>query len=66
MFVKPREGLVVRDPVSKRPLPAEGAEVPETGYWFRRLRDNDVVEAKPPKAAAEPAVTLSPGAARSA
>jgi hypothetical protein len=45
MFVKPKPGLVVRDPISKRPLPAEGAEVPAEGYWLRRLRSGDVVQA---------------------
>lgn len=45
MFVKPKPGLVVRDPESKRPLPSEGREVPSEGYWLRRLRSGDVVEA---------------------
>lgn len=48
MFVKPGEGLTVREPVSLRILPAEGQEVPENGFWMRRLRDGDVVETKPP------------------
>lgn len=46
MFVKPKPGLVVRDPVSKRPIPPEGREVPAEGYWLRRLRSGDVVEAE--------------------
>lgn len=54
MFVKPKDGLVVRDPATKRALPAEGAEVPETGYWMRRLRDGDVVESTPAAPAAAP------------
>jgi hypothetical protein len=47
MFVKPKAGLVVRYPwpQHKRTLAAEGAEVPAEGYWLRRLRSGDVVEA---------------------
>lgn len=57
MFVKPASRivaggapqiLVVRDPVTRRPLPPEGAEVPETTYWHRRLRDGDVLAAAAP------------------
>lgn len=37
MIVKPAEpGAVIRDPVTKQRLPAEGAEVPDTSYWIRR------------------------------
>ncbi len=44
MRVKPgRPGLRVLDPVSKRPLHADGREVPESGYWMRRLACGDVV-----------------------
>ncbi len=43
MFVKPKEGLKVRDPKRKNHLPASGGEVPETTYWFRRLAVGDVV-----------------------
>jgi hypothetical protein len=45
MFVKPRPGYVVRDPLRERSwqLPAEGAEVPDNSvYWQRRVRDGDV------------------------
>lgn len=42
MFVKPKDGVSVRDPVKGSPLPAEGAEVPDTIFWRRRLRDGDV------------------------
>jgi hypothetical protein len=48
MFVKPAEGLKVRDDASGQHLPAEGKEVPETTYWLRRLRSGDVVKAEPP------------------
>lgn len=50
MFVTPKPGLTVRDPETKRPVPAEGAEVPQSGYWMRRLRDGDLVAGSPPKA----------------
>jgi hypothetical protein len=47
MFVKPADGLKVRDEASGQHLPAEGKEVPETTYWLRRLRSGDVVKAEP-------------------
>ena len=48
MFVKPRAGYVVRDPIHMRPLPPEGSNVPDTQYWFQRLRDGDVEATAPP------------------
>lgn len=46
MFVKPNNGLSVRDPVKGTLLPEEGAEVPDNVFWHRRLRDEDVVLAE--------------------
>lgn len=43
MFVKPKEGLSVRCPVKGRPLPAEGTEVPDNTFWYRRLAEGDVM-----------------------
>lgn len=44
MRVKPAHpSAIVRDPHTKRPLPAEGDDVPDTSFWHRRLRDGDVV-----------------------
>jgi hypothetical protein len=44
MKVKPvNPSAVIRDPHTRRPLPAEGGDVPETSFWIRRLRDGDVV-----------------------
>lgn len=44
MKVKPATpDLIVRDPRSRLPLPPEGAEVPESNYWLRRIRSGDVV-----------------------
>lgn len=52
MFVKPNNGLSVRDPVKGTLLPEEGAEVPDNIFWHRRLRDEDVVIAEQPGAGA--------------
>lgn len=52
--MKPKLGLVVRDPHSKQPLPESGREVQPTSYWLRRLADGDVVEVAPPVAPAGP------------
>lgn len=42
MYVKPKDGLSVRDPVKGVALPVEGAEVQDSIFWRRRLRDGDV------------------------
>lgn len=50
MRVRPsRPDLIVRDPISRQPVPAAGREVPETSYWLRRLKDGDLelLEEKP-------------------
>jgi hypothetical protein len=39
-----RPGLLVRDPVTKRALPPEGAQVTFSSYWVRRLDEGDVLE----------------------
>lgn len=44
MRVKPASAEVkVRDPATRRHLPAEGAEVADTAFWRRRLAEGDVV-----------------------
>lgn len=48
MYVKPKLGIKVRDPDTKGFLPAEGAQVPPSLYWTRRVRDGDVIECAPP------------------
>lgn len=49
MYVVPADGCTIRDPGTMRPLPAEGAEVPVTQHWLRRLARGDVrVVARPP------------------
>ncbi len=57
MFVKPGSRqddrdrpLAVRAP-NGRLLPDSGADVPETQFWNRRLRDGDVIAAEPFEAA---------------
>ena len=48
MFIRPaREGLIVRDPLTLQPLPSDGADVPPSSYWRRRLAAGDVVAARP-------------------
>lgn len=63
MKVKPRiPGAVIRDPNTKRPLPPEGADVPETSYWIRRLGDGvtgDVVLVDHPPTGREPVTPLT-------
>lgn len=41
--IKPRQGLIVRDPETYEPLPPEGTEKPMSGYWLRRLKENDCI-----------------------
>jgi hypothetical protein len=54
MRVKPAvSGAVVRDPLTLQRLPDEGGDVPETGYWLRRLEQGDVVPADEPGAQAD-------------
>lgn len=44
MKLKPKHpGMIIRDPQTMRPLPDEGAEVPDSSYWHRRLADGDVI-----------------------
>lgn len=48
------EHLVVRDPVTRAPLAADGERKPLDTYWCRRLADGDVV-ALPDVAGVQPA-----------
>ena len=38
-----RTHVRVVDPTTKKELPPEGADVPQTAYWMSRLRDGDVL-----------------------
>ncbi len=48
MFIKPRAGLKIRDPISKTHLAEAGEEKPESTFWVRALGHGDVVKAEPP------------------
>jgi hypothetical protein len=52
-YVKPVEGLLVRDPLQLTPLPTKGMWVAWVGragkYWRRRLNDKSIVICDPPK-----------------
>ncbi|SPD73815.1 conserved hypothetical protein [uncultured Desulfobacterium sp.] len=46
IFVKPANaGLKIRMPGTGAVLPADGAEVPNSSFWLRRIADGDVVGA---------------------
>jgi hypothetical protein len=42
ILVKPAPGLKVRDPDTRLHIPDDGAEVPDTNYWRRRIKAGDV------------------------
>jgi hypothetical protein len=51
MRIKPAvAGAVIRDPDTRRELPAEGGVVPDTSFWIRRLMAGEVVVVEPPPA----------------
>jgi hypothetical protein len=41
-FLKPKEGLLIRDPTTKTVLSAEGSLVDMTNFWNRRVLDGTV------------------------
>lgn len=44
MFIRPRmTGAIIRNPLNGAILPAEGALVPNTNYWIRRVSQGDVI-----------------------
>ncbi len=54
MFVKPKSGLLIKDPIKRDFLPETGREVSGTDpYWVRRLRDGDVEESTQKKSVAK-------------
>ena len=62
MKVKPvNPNAVIRDPHTRLPLPADGAEVPDNNFWNRRLLDGDVVRIDAPTKPQgnEPVATLT-------
>ncbi|WP_186151037.1 DUF2635 domain-containing protein [Burkholderia gladioli] len=53
MRVKPAPGLQVRDPFTKKLLPADGIDVPDDSpVWNRILNDGDILCVEPAKVAA--------------
>lgn len=68
MRVKPVDPKsIIRDPVTLRPLPAEGGDVPDNIFWQRRLLDGSVVlDKSPAPAPAAPASTSAAPAPSSA
>lgn len=56
MYIKPamvrtQDGLVlanVYDPDRRDRIPPEGRDVPESGYWIRRLMEGGVIRAAEP------------------
>lgn len=49
MFVKPKSGYKILDPIVGDRLPDEGREVPDDPYWQRRIHDGDVEVSKAPE-----------------
>lgn len=61
MYIKPRPGLTVFDPVRKQFMPEEGMPVDENDlYWAARLRDGDVVQVDAAGAQASPTTEVPP------
>ena len=52
-FIKPHADLIVRDPMTREPLAADGEEKPRSKYWLSREIDGSVIQAVKP--AAKPA-----------
>lgn len=42
IYVKPRDGYTIMDPVLRDYLPPAGRLVGDSEYWQRRIRDEDV------------------------
>ncbi len=43
IFIKPKEGCIMRDPRTNIKIKAEGQTVVENTFWRRRLKAGDVV-----------------------
>ena len=44
VLLVPKPELLVRDPITGRPLPADGAEKPLSSYWRRRIKEGSVTK----------------------
>jgi Protein of unknown function (DUF2635) len=47
IFIKPAEGLTIRDPKSRMQIPEDGKLVKRDTYWMRRIHDGDVILSTP-------------------
>jgi hypothetical protein len=47
VFVKPKDGLIVRDPKTKVPIPVDGMNIALSGkdgtYWRRRIKEGSLI-----------------------
>ena len=47
MIIKAKEGIILRDPVTKQIVPPDGKEVSDNDlFWQRRVRDGDAIVVK--------------------
>lgn len=53
IYVKPLEGLLVRNPKNKNPIPADGAWIDTNSFWNRRIRDGSLIITDPPEKEAQ-------------
>ena len=47
IFIIPKHGLKVIDPMTRKPIDSNGQYVEKTVYWQRRIKDGDVVQYGP-------------------
>jgi hypothetical protein len=51
IYLRPADpAAIIRDPHTKRALPADGGRVPSSSYWLRQIRSGAVVHATEPAA----------------
>lgn len=43
LHIKPKSGVLVKDPVTGKPLSEAGEKKPVNTYWLRRIKDKDVI-----------------------
>lgn len=63
LYIKPAPGLLVLDPLTRKPLENGGEPKPADTYWMRRLADGDVIEIPGAEPARKPASKKPQGAA---
>lgn len=60
MRVKPVDpNAVIRDPHTRRPLPADGGDVPESSFWLRRLKAGEIEIVRSAPTGREPVASLT-------